>query len=158
VKRVDTSIELQINAYIPETYITDENQKIEMYKKIASISNQQDLFDIEEEIEDRFGDIPTMVRNLLSIAYVKQQAQMCGISNISQRNNNIAIKFKTDKFIKPQAAMQIASDYKGRILFTASEQPYFTLKGTDEKPEELLKEIRNIVEKISSFHTASNEI
>lgn len=158
VKRVDTSIELQINAYIPETYISDENQKIEMYKKIASISNQQDLFDIEEEIEDRFGDIPTMVRNLLSIAYVKQQAQMCGISNITQRNNNIAIKFKTDKFVKPQMAMQIASDYKGRILFTASEQPYFTLKGEDEKPEELLKEIGDIVEKISSFHTATNEI
>ena len=158
MKRVDTSIELQINAYIPETYISDENQKIEMYKKIASISNQQDLFDIEEEIEDRFGDIPTMVRNLLSIAYVKQQAQMCGISNISQRNNNIAIKFKTDKFVKPQMAIQIASDYKGRILFTASEQPYFTLKGADEKPEELLKEIGDIVEKISSFHTAANEI
>lgn len=158
VKRVDTSIELQINAYIPETYISDENQKIEVYKKIASISNQQDLFDIEEEIEDRFGDIPTMVRNLLSIAYVKQQAQMCGISNITQRNNNIAIKFKTDKFVKPQMAMQIASDYKGRILFTASEQPYFTLKGEDEKPEELLKEIGDIVEKISSFHTATNEI
>lgn len=158
VKRVETSIELQINAYIPDTYISDENQKIEMYKKIASISNQQDLFDIEEEIEDRFGDIPTMVRNLLSIAYVKQLAQMCGISNISQRNNNITIKFKTDKFIKAQAAMQIASDYKGRILFTASEQPYFTLKGRDEKPEELLKEIRDIVEKISGFHTASNDI
>jgi transcription-repair coupling factor (superfamily II helicase) len=158
LKRVDTSIELQINAYIPETYIADENQKIEMYKKIASISNQQDLFDIEEEIEDRFGDIPTMVRNLLSIAYVKQQAQLCGISNISQRNNNITIKFKTDKFIKPQAAIQIATDYKGRILFTASEQPYFTLKGADEKPEEILKEIEAIVEKISSFHTAVNEI
>lgn len=158
VKRVDTSIELQINAYIPETYISDENQKIEMYKKIASISNQQDLFDIEEEIEDRFGDIPTMVRNLLSIAYVKQQAQMCGISNISQRNSNIAIKFKTDKFIKPQTAIQIASGYKGRILFTASEQPYFTLKGADEKPEEFLKEIRDIVEKISSFHIAINDI
>jgi transcription-repair coupling factor (superfamily II helicase) len=158
VKRVDTSIELQINAYIPETYIADENQKIEMYKKIASISNQQDLFDIEEEIEDRFGDIPTMVRNLLSIAYVKQQAQTCGINNISQRNNNITIKFKSDKFIKPQAAIQIATDYKGRILFTASEQPYFTLKAADEKPEEILKEIEAIVEKISSFHTAVNEI
>ena len=158
VKRVDTSIELQINAYIPETYISDENQKIEMYKKIASISNQQDLFDIEEEIEDRFGDIPIMVRNLLSIAYVKQQAQICGISNIIQRNNNITIKFKTDKYIKPQIAIQIATDYKGRILFTASEQPYFTLKGTDEKPEELLKEIEDIVEKISSFHTAANDI
>jgi transcription-repair coupling factor (superfamily II helicase) len=158
VKRVETSIELQINAYIPESYISDENQKIEMYKKIASISDQQDLFDIEEEIEDRFGDIPTMVRNLLSIAYVKQLAQMCGISNIGQRNNNIAIKFKTDKFIKAQTAMQIASDYKGRILFTASEQPYFTLKCSDEKPEELLKDIRDIVEKISSFHTAANEL
>jgi transcription-repair coupling factor (superfamily II helicase) len=158
VKQVETSIELQINAYIPETYISDENQKIEMYKKIASLNSQQDLFDIEEEIEDRFGDIPAVVRNLLSIAYVKQLAQKCGISNISQKNNNIAIKFKTDKFIKPQAAIQIAGDYKGRILFTASEQPYFTLKAADEKPEEILKEIREIIEKISSLHIAGNEI
>ncbi|MDF2890475.1 MAG: mfd [Clostridia bacterium] len=158
VQQVETSIELQINAYIPETYISDENQKIEMYKKIASLNSQQDLFDIEEEIEDRFGDIPAVVRNLLSIAYVKQLAQKCGISNISQKNNNIAIKFKTDKFIKPQTAIQIAGDYKGRILFTASEQPYFTLKATDEKAEEILKEIREIIEKISSLHIAGNEI
>ncbi len=129
-----------------------------MYKKIASISSLQDLFDIEEEIEDRFGDIPTIVRNLLTIAYVKQLAQKCGINNISQKNNSIAIKFKSDKFIKPQTAIQIATDYKGRILFTASEQPYFTLKAADEKTEELLKEIREIIEKISSLHIAGNEI
>jgi transcription-repair coupling factor (superfamily II helicase) len=129
-----------------------------MYKKIASISSQQDLFDIEEEIEDRFGDIPNVVRNLLTIAYIKQLAQKCGISNISQKNNNIAIKFKSDKYVSPHAAMQIAGDYRGRILFTASEQPYFTLKTAEEKTEELLKEIKELVEKISSLHIAGNTV
>ena len=158
VQQVETSIELQINAYIPEAYISDENQKIEMYKKIASISSEQDLYDIEEEIEDRFGDIPTIVRNLLTIAYIKQLAQKCGISNISQKSGGIIIKFKTDKFIKAQAAIQIASEYKGKILFTASEQPYFTFKTTEEKPDVLLGEIRELIEKISSLHIAGNTI
>ncbi|MDF2839382.1 MAG: mfd [Clostridia bacterium] len=158
VKQVDTSIELQISAFIPEAYISDENQKIEMYKKIASMSSQQDLFDIEEEIEDRFGDIPAVVRNLLAIAYIKQLAQKCGISNISQKKDNITIKFKSDKFVKPQTAIQIAGDYRGRILFTASEQPYFTLRSAEEKTEELLKEISDLIEKISSLHIAGNAI
>lgn len=158
VEQVETSIELQVNAFIPESYISDENQKIEIYKKIASINSQQDLFDIEEEIEDRFGDIPGSVRNLLQISYVKQLAQKCGIHNIGQKNKNILMKFKTDKYIKPQTAIQIAGDYKGRILFTASEQPYFTLKTGDERADEILDMIREIIEKISSLQQSGNTI
>lgn len=158
IELVETSIELQINAYIPETYIADENQKIEMYKKIASIDSQKDLYDIEEEIEDRFGDIPSVVRNLLAIAFIKQLAQKSGISNITQKNSNIIIKFKQGKYIKAQTAMTIATEYKGKILFTASEQPYFTLKAGDEKLEDTLKTLKTIVEKISSLHIAGNDI
>jgi len=158
VQQVETSIELKINAYIPETYITDENQKIEIYKKIASIESHKDLYDMEEEIEDRFGDIPSVTRNLLSIAYIKQLAQKCGISNIIQKGNSIIIKFKMDKYIKAQTAMEVAADYKRRILFTASEQPYFTLRIGDERVEELIKIITDIIEKISSLHIAGNKI
>jgi transcription-repair coupling factor (superfamily II helicase) len=158
VEQVEASIELQVHAFIPETYISDENQKIEIYKKIASIDSQQDLFDIEEEIEDRFGDIPSPVRNLLQISYMKQLAQKCGMYNISQKNKNILMKFKTDKYIKPQTAMQIAGDYKGRILFTASEQPYFTLKTGDERIEETMTTIREMIEKISSLQQPGNTI
>ncbi|MDF2521091.1 MAG: mfd [Clostridia bacterium] len=157
-KQVETSIELQINAYIPESYISDEDQKIEIYKKIASIESRQDLYDIEEEVEDRFGDTPTVTRNLLTIAYIKQLAQKLGISNLTQKGSSILIKFKTDKYIKAQHAMEIAAMYRNRILFTASEQPYFTLKAGDERPEELLKTIREIIEKIDSLHNSGNKI
>lgn len=158
VQQVETSIELQINAYIPETYITDENQKIEMYKKIASIESKQELYDIEEEVEDRFGDIPSVTRNLLAIAYIKQMAQKCGISNITQKGSNIIIKFKLDKYINAQTAMEVAAAYKSKILFTASEQPYFTLRAGDERVEELIKIITDIIEKISGLHIAGNKI
>lgn len=158
VQQVETSMELQINAYIPETYITDENQKIEIYKKIASIESKQDLYDIEEEIEDRFGDIPAVTRNLLAIAYIKQLSQKCGISNITQKGGRIIIKFKMDKYIKAQTAMEIAAAYKSKILFTASEQPYFTLRVGDERAEEQIKIITEIIEKISGLLIAGNKI
>ena len=67
---IETSVEIKIDAYIPSTYIEDETQKIEIYKKIAAIDCHEDMLDIQEEIEDRFSDIPTSVANLMDIAYL----------------------------------------------------------------------------------------
>ena len=72
---IDTMIELQINAHIPETYITDVNQKIEIYKKVAYIESQEEINDIEEEVEDRFGDVPESVRNLFEISIYKKYSE-----------------------------------------------------------------------------------
>lgn len=151
VDTVDTSIELQISAFIPETYISDENQKIEIYKKIAYIGSHEDLYDIEEEIEDRFGDLPQVVRNLLDISYIKHLAKTCGIISIAQKKNNIIVKFYTDKSIKPQTAIRVAGEYIKRLLFTASGQPYFTVRIDEDDPNEYMKFLREFLEKISSF-------
>ncbi|MGE5629538.1 MAG: transcription-repair coupling factor [Caulobacteraceae bacterium] len=150
-ENIETAIEIQISAFIPETYITDENQKIEIYKKIAYIGSTEDLYDIEEEIEDRFGDIPETVRNLLAISFIRHLAKKNGIVSITQKKNSIIMKFSSDKYIKPQTVFRVAGDYTGRILFTASEQPYFTLKIDENNPEEFLKLIKELLEKISSF-------
>ena len=61
VEDIDVEIDLSVNAYIPDTYIPDELTKIEMYKKIASIENKEDMFEVEEELEDRFSDLPKSV-------------------------------------------------------------------------------------------------
>jgi len=148
---VDTSIELQVSAFIPEIYIADENQKIEIYKKIAYIGSHEDLYDIEEEIEDRFGDLPGVVRNLLDISYIKHLAKKCGIVSIAQKKNNIIVKFNSDKSIKPQTAIRVAGEYLNRLLFTASGQPYFTVRMDEDKPEENIKFLKEFLEKISSF-------
>ena len=67
----ETLIELDIDAYIPQKYIEDEIQKLEIYKKIAVIQTQKDYYDVQEEIEDRYGDLPESVQNLLEIALIK---------------------------------------------------------------------------------------
>lgn len=148
---IDTSIELQISAFIPETYITDENQKIEIYKKIAYIGSHEDLFDIEEEIEDRFGDLPEVVRNLLDVSYIKHLARKCGVVSIAQKKNSIIVKFNSDKSIKPQTAIRVAGEYINRLLFTASGQPYFTIKVDEDKQDENIRFLKEFLEKISSF-------
>ncbi|MDD4503873.1 MAG: transcription-repair coupling factor, partial [Clostridiaceae bacterium] len=148
---VDTSIELQISAFIPESYITDENQKIEIYKKIAYIGSQEDLYDIEEEIEARFEDLPKVVRNLLDISYIKHLAGQCGVVSISQKKNYIIVKFNSDKSIKPQTAIRVAGEYINRLLFTASGQPYFTVRIDEDKQDEYMKFLKEFLEKISSF-------
>jgi len=155
---IDTSIELQVSAFIPESYITDENQKIEIYKKIAYIGSHEDLFDIEEEIEDRFGDLPEVVRNLLGISYIKHLARKCGIVSIAQKKNNIIVKFNTDKSIKPETAIKVAGEYINRLLFTASGQPYFTIRIDEDKPDENIKFLKEFLEKISSFQNESYKV
>ena len=148
---VDTSIELKISAFIPESYISDENQKIEIYKKIAYIGSQEDIYDIEEEIEDRFGDLPQVVRNLLDISYIKHLAGKCNVVSITQKKNSILVKFSNDRSIKPETAIRVAGEYIDRLLFTASGQPYFTIKVDEDRPEEYIKFLKEFLGKISSF-------
>ena len=104
-QKVDTEIELDINAYIPENYIDDEMSKIEIYKKIASIESKQDLYEIEEEVEDRFSNIPEPVRNLMHIAYIKALGEKLGILKIKQNKTVIS-------FIGPTPESSVKKDFK----------------------------------------------
>jgi len=80
------SIDVNVSAYIDNDYIGDENQKIDMYKKIASINDEQDVIDAEDELMDRYGEIPQPVKNLLQIAYIKSLAKACGFSSVQEKN------------------------------------------------------------------------
>ncbi len=104
-QKVDTEIDLNISAYIPENYIDDEVTKIEIYKKIASIENKDDLYEIEEEVEDRFSNIPEPVRNLMYIAYIKAMGEKLGILKIKQYNTVVS-------FIHSNPEYSIKKDFK----------------------------------------------
>lgn len=84
-EKVMTEVYIKVNAYIPDTYIEDEMQKMEIYKKIASISSEEDYFDVQAEIEDRFSDIPFQVENLLKIATIRSYGEKIGIEKITQK-------------------------------------------------------------------------
>ncbi|ONI44766.1 transcription-repair coupling factor [Candidatus Epulonipiscioides gigas] len=92
-EKIETTVEIKINAFIPNNYIKDEIQKLDIYKKIASIQNEEDYHNVIEEITDRYGDIPTTVLNLLDIAIIKALANEQEISLISQNIHILMLKF-----------------------------------------------------------------
>lgn len=141
----ETLIELKLNAYIPYAYIPNEEQKLDMYKKISNISSQGQYYDVQEEFEDRFGTIPRAVNNLLDVALIKARAHNLGITNITQRNNKAIIIFKPDAKVNGERIMELIKENKGRILFTnVQAKPSLTVNIKNDN--EILKELDDIIE------------
>ncbi|MGE5328756.1 MAG: transcription-repair coupling factor [Deltaproteobacteria bacterium] len=151
-EEANTQIELNVSAYIKDDYIVNESQKIEMYKKIASARMEEDIRDIEDELIDRYGDIPPYVYNLLEIAYIKILARNLKITSISDRAGSIIFQFE-ENGIKFDAVAQLVNIYKRKILFTASNPPYITYK-LDLKNENKVKNIKSILQDLKKLQEA----
>lgn len=149
VTEFETLIDIKLNAFIPPAYIASEEQKLEMYKKISLISNLDDYYDVQEELEDRYGDIPRAVSNLIDVAYVKAEAHKIGAVNVKQIKDKVLIYFKTDANVSGEKLMKLISESRGRILFTSTGgEPYLTYKLKDEK--HILDEIKTLIKEISA--------
>jgi len=125
---VETSIEMKIDAYIPETYIEDEVQKIEVYKKIASISSYEDMMDIIEELVDRFSDIPYSVTNLMDIAYIRSLGKKLEIEEIKETGDELILKFDSVESIGEKLFKSVIDKYSKQIVFRYGEKPVIACK------------------------------
>lgn len=124
----DTTIEISVNAFIPEQYITQPEQKLDMYKRISSIRNQEDKYKVEEELEDRYGTLPQAVYNLLSIAHIKALSQKIGIGLIKEHEEHINLYFVENPQVGPELVIK-ATDLVGkRIAFVMTSKPYMKFK------------------------------
>lgn len=149
---VETMVDIKVDAHIGEDYIADESQKIEIYKRIAAIEGLQDKYDVEEELEDRFGDMPAPVRNLIDIAYVKAVARDFKFVEIVHREREVQLKLNDEKAMDPRVLMIVLNENRGNLTFSASRLPIFRLKLFKSTPETALKETKNLLEKIKDLH------
>lgn len=148
ITEFETLIDIKLNAFIPTAYISSEEQKLEMYKKISLISNLDDYYDVQEELEDRYGDIPRAVNNLIDVAYIKAIAHNIGATNVKQIKNKVLICFNPDANVSGEKLMKLISDSQGRILFTSTGgEPYLTYTLKDEK--HVLDEIKALIKNIT---------
>jgi len=144
----ETLIDININAFISSEYIPNEEQKLEMYKKISSIKTQNEYYDIIDEFEDRFGKIPKPVKNLIDIAILKSVAHQLGITKIFEKNKNIILYFKNEIDINIDNLLSIIKEYKNKIMFSSSGIKYITYK--PEKGEEnIVLNVKEILEKLN---------
>ncbi|ADU28346.1 transcription-repair coupling factor [Evansella cellulosilytica] len=91
VEEKSMEFDLQVDAYIPETYIPDSKQKIDMYKKFKMISSYQDILDLESEMIDRFGDFPKEVEYLTQVSKIKQYGIQNGVESIIEKNKECKV-------------------------------------------------------------------
>ncbi|MGY0694529.1 transcription-repair coupling factor [Virgibacillus sp. FSP13] len=91
VKPFEPELSLDLDAYIPDTYIKDEKQKIEMYKRFQTIAGAEDVDALKEELIDRFGDYPEEVANLFIIATLKMYAKQEKVESISEKNKKVEL-------------------------------------------------------------------
>ncbi|MEG0811800.1 MAG: transcription-repair coupling factor [Eubacterium sp.] len=153
VKTVETEepirIILDVNGYIPEQYISSEELKYDIYKKLTYIRSKNDYDDFEEELLDRFGDIPDGVYNLMSIAMVKNMASAIGVKEIKQRGKLIYFTFSDKKkMVVPDAEKVPLLFKKYNVKFKAgkTDAACWSIIITGEKDQDVLKQIINFFE------------
>ena len=133
----ECQVDIRIGAHIPEDYIESLPQRIDIYKKIASVENDQDALDITDELIDRFGDPPESVKGLIDVSLLRNKAASLGIKEISQRTDSLLFY---PEVVDMEAASRLAANLKGRVMLNAGAKPYLAvrvLKG--EKPVDTMR-------------------
>ena len=152
-KKEEINIDIPVNAYISEKYISNEVQKIEMYQKISRIVDEEDLRDVIDEFNDRFGDIPNETYRLLDVAELKYLASSIGIKSISKRSKNIILEFGDKNKLDINILGEIATKYKGKMLFSAGANPYITLKDIE---DDEIRNVKILLQNVIELHSVKN--
>lgn len=140
----EVSVDLNVNGFIPSTFIRNEEHKIEIYKKIAAISNKDDIYDITEEIIDRYGSIPNEVNNLIKISYLKVLCKKLFIINITQISKIIKIEFKSGFSFNTNIMNYLLTKHQKRIKFDISKDPIIKYTLIETSQNKLLDELENL--------------
>lgn len=121
----DTSVDMDIDAFIPATYIKSEFQKLDVYKRIAEIKNEEELLDMQEELLDRFGDMPSSVNNLLNIALIKAISHDAYVINLTYRSEELKLVMYNKAKLKVEEIPMFIEKHKPYLKLVPESNPYF---------------------------------
>jgi transcription-repair coupling factor (superfamily II helicase) len=121
----ETSVDLETDAYIPPSYIPNEGQKLDIYKRIAGVENGEEAADMLEELIDRFGEPPRSVQNLLAVAELKALAHRAYVTEIKQTGQEIRITLYEKAKLNAAGIPELLEQYGRRLKFKLETSPYF---------------------------------
>ena len=138
-KAEDCIVDIQIEAHIPEKYIESLSQRLDVYRRIASISTNEDSMDFIDELIDRYGEPPKAILGLIQTSLLRNTAARLGISEISQVKNQLM--FYTEHPSMEQLS-ELSKNFRGRILFNSFDKPYIAVNlNKNQKSIELMNEV-----------------
>lgn len=140
----EVQIDLSVSSYIPDEYIPDASQKIEIYQEIALCRTEQDIANIIDEMIDRYGTMPKEVENLIQIARIKELCKQTGVIKLMQKTSNIVLVFDNATFSMKLVDL-LLQQYKNRIKFSPGKDPYVTYQLENLTQEKRLTEMEEVL-------------
>ena len=152
-EEAETQLNLGLNIRIPAEYIPEENQRLRMYKRVAGVETESQLADVGAELQDRYGEPPQAVRNLLDYASLKLLCMRVGVNAIERKRDSVSFKFRQNASVDPEQLARFVSGQRG-AQFTPDGMLKFVLKPSG--ADEVLRALRSILEQLS-VEKASSE-
>lgn len=144
-----TSIDLSINAYIPETYIKSEAEKLSWYKRIAAIETEEEYEDMIEELTDRYGDPPKPLLSLMDVALLREEAHQAGSFPLNKKEARFSSPMNPHR---PKSAVEEIDDflkqYRNKMKIKPEANPVFVFESEGTLKKELLAKVREIINNI----------
>ncbi|MDR1736835.1 MAG: transcription-repair coupling factor [Oscillospiraceae bacterium] len=123
----ECSADLPVEAGIGSGYISHAGLRMDYYRRIAAVTEEEEARDMRDELIDRFGDLPAGVENLIRIARLRAEAAALGVTDISFKNARLLLKLQNPDFAKISMLCAVP-EYRGRVLFSAGDTPGLTIK------------------------------
>lgn len=144
----DTSIDLNVDAYIPDSYISNEYQKLDVYKRIAAVENEAEMDNMLDELIDRFGDIPRKVQQLLQIALLKSLAHSAYVTSVEDKGGELKLTMYEKARVQANRISGLIAAWKGELFFKAENPPYFIYRKRNMSRKEKDSEVLELVKKL----------
>lgn len=136
------TVDMQVSAHIPEDYIDSIDLRLEVYRKIAGVQDQEDAMDVTDELIDRFGEPPEAVRGLIDIALLRGMAAGLGINEIKQQNDSLLLY---QRQVDMAQVGKLVKAMNGRVMVSAGSRPYLSVKLRGGAPLEVLSGVLKIM-------------
>ena len=144
-----TTMDLNVDAFIPDSYIPNEYQKLDIYKRIAAVETEEEMEDMVEELIDRFGDIPKKVETLLEVAGLKALAHSLYVTSVEQKGEGFTFVMYEKAKVHPERIPGLLEEFKGALSFKTDTPPYFVYekksRNKKEKNEDALQVVKNVL-------------
>ena len=151
-----TSIDLSIDAYIPETYIKNESEKLSWYKRIATIETQEEYEDMIEEMTDRYGDTPAPLIRLMDVALLREEAHQAWLISIEQKGSKILFTMNPRAKVRVEEIDGFLKQYRNKMKIKPEANPVFVFESTGTPKKDLLAKVREIIGNIQKLQDNSD--
>ena len=157
VRELETRVDLRVDAFLPSEYIGDEKQRMEMYKRIASVATDADRAEVLDEMIDRYGDVPAVVETLLDVSQLRAMCNRLGISQVSRGKGGAVFRLDERYIPDPARLMQAMVSISPDLNFARESRPAMVYRTQISADRDLLKVLLKLIRKLTERMTEAQE-